>query len=94
MTQTPYNRPTGPNPYRQLRRSQTDRKLAGVCGGVAEYLGVDPTVVRLAAVLLTIVTGGAGLLAYVLAMVVMPNTPQQVPIYNYPPRHDGPQDTP
>ena len=45
--------------------------LAGVCGGVAEYLGVDPTVVRLVWAIFTIL-GGAGLLAYIIAAIIMP----------------------
>ena len=49
--------------YRQLRRSQTDRKISGVCGGIAEYLNVDPTLVRLAAVVLAVITGGAFIIA-------------------------------
>lgn len=61
--------------YRQLTRSRTDRKIAGVCGGVAEYLRVDPTLVRVAFVAVSVITGGAFLLAYVVALVVMPDGP-------------------
>ncbi len=71
--------------YRQLRRSQTNRKISGVCGGVAEYFGVDPTLVRVAFLAISVLTGGAFLLAYLFALVVMPDGPQQVPVYNYPP---------
>lgn len=56
---------------KKLHKSATNRKLAGVCGGVAEYLGVDPTVVRLAWAIFTIL-GGAGLLAYIIAAIIMP----------------------
>lgn len=59
-------------PYRQIRRSATDRKIAGVCGGVADYFRVDPTLVRLGAVILAIISGGAAILAYIIAMVLMP----------------------
>jgi phage shock protein C len=70
--------------YRQLNRSQTDRMIGGVCGGVAEYFNVDPTLVRIAVVVATVFTGGALLLAYLVAMVVMPHaTP--APVWNYPP---------
>ena len=56
---------------KKLCKSATDRKLAGVCGGIAEYLNVDPTVVRLLWVVVTLL-GGAGLLAYVAAAILMP----------------------
>ncbi len=56
---------------KKLYKSQTDRKLAGVCGGIAEYLNTDPTIVRLATVLLTL-GWGTGLLAYIVCALVMP----------------------
>ena len=56
---------------KKLCKSNTNKMVAGVCGGVAEYLGVDPTVVRLVWVLFTAL-GGSGLLAYILAAVIMP----------------------
>ncbi|MBQ7248854.1 MAG: PspC domain-containing protein [Deltaproteobacteria bacterium] len=56
---------------KKLHKSATNRMLAGVCGGVAEYLGVDPTVVRLVWAIFTIL-GGAGLLAYIIAAIIMP----------------------
>ncbi len=56
---------------RKLYRSRTDRKIAGVCGGIAEYLNADPTVVRLAAVLLMF-GWGSGLLAYIVCALVIP----------------------
>lgn len=59
---------------RRLARSVADRKLAGVCGGLAEYLGVDSTVVRLAWVILSIYPGAivCGILAYLIAWFVIP----------------------
>jgi phage shock protein C len=57
---------------RLLRRSREDRVIAGVCGGLGRYLGVDPVLLRIAFVVLT-VTGGAGVLLYVLALVVIPD---------------------
>ena len=51
-----------------------DKKIAGVCSGIAEYFGWDPTVVRLAWVIFMMV-GGSGVLAYIIAMVVMPERP-------------------
>jgi phage shock protein C len=79
---TQQNRPQ----YRTMHRSQTDRKLAGVCGGIAEYLRVDPTLVRLLTVVLAIVSVGTAALAYLVAMVVMPDAPRvAAPVWNYPP---------
>lgn len=56
---------------KKLYRSQTDRKLCGVCGGIAEYLGIDSTVVRLLWVILAIFFG-SGILIYILAAFIMP----------------------
>lgn len=56
---------------RRLTLSVTDKKIAGVCGGIAEYFGVDATLVRVIAVVLALCFGG-GLLAYLLAWVIMP----------------------
>src|SRR5882672_7306956 len=59
---------------RRLTRSATERKVAGVCGGLAEYFHVDPTVIRLLWAVLTIVPGVIvlGVLAYVVAWFIMP----------------------
>ena len=56
---------------RKLYKSRTDRKIAGVCGGIAEYLDVDSTIIRLVWVIL-IGCFGTGLLAYILAALIMP----------------------
>ena len=56
---------------KRLVRSSSDRKIAGVCGGIAEYFNVDPTVVRLLWVVLSCV-GGSGLLAYIIAALIIP----------------------
>jgi len=55
----------------RLYKSRADRMLDGVCGGVAEYFGLDSTLVRLAWVLLILV-GGMGILLYFVAMIIMP----------------------
>jgi phage shock protein C len=60
---------------KKLYKSATDKKLDGVCAGVAEYFDVDPTLVRLAWVLVTCFAG-AGLLAYIVAAIVMPRKPE------------------
>jgi phage shock protein PspC (stress-responsive transcriptional regulator) len=60
--------------HKQLTLSATDKKLGGVCGGIAEYLDVDPTIVRLIWVALSVVPGGfiGGALAYFLAWMIIP----------------------
>lgn len=60
---------------KKLYKSATDKKIDGVCAGIAEYLGMDPTVIRLLWVLFTLL-GGAGILAYIIAAFVMPRKPQ------------------
>jgi len=59
---------------KKLYKSSTDKVLAGVCGGIAEYFAVDTVVVRLAWVVFTLM-GGAGLLAYIIAAIIMPEDP-------------------
>ncbi|MBO5973505.1 MAG: PspC domain-containing protein [Clostridia bacterium] len=61
---------------KKLYRSQTNKKLAGVCGGLAEYLNIDPTIVRLVWVLATLFVG-CGILAYIIALIVMPQQSAQ-----------------
>ena len=61
---------TATNP---LRRSSSDRWIAGVCGGIARWLGWDPTVVRVAYVLISILSAAfPGLLVYIVLWIVMP----------------------
>ena len=50
------------------------RKVCGVCGGIANYFDVDPTVIRLAWVIFTL-AGGSGLIAYIIAAIIMPEDP-------------------
>ena len=56
---------------KKLCKSNTDRKICGVCGGIAEYLNTDATIIRLA-FLIVCAMGGSGLLAYLIAAMVMP----------------------
>jgi phage shock protein C len=56
---------------RTLTRSTTDRKVSGVSGGLADYLGVDPLLIRIGFVV-TALTSGIGFLAYVVMMVLVP----------------------
>ena len=58
-----------------LMRSRTNRKIAGVCAGLAEYLDVDPTLIRILWVMLAIF-GGCGVLAYLIAWIIMPEEPR------------------
>ena len=57
---------------KRICRSESDRLIAGVCGGIAQYFVIDPTIVRLVLVAFTLF-GGAGLLAYVVAWVMIPD---------------------
>lgn len=61
---------------KKLYKSNTNKKLCGVCGGIAEYFAVDPTIIRLLWVLGTIFVG-AGVIAYIIAAIVMPDQPQE-----------------
>ena len=56
---------------KRLTKSRTDRKLCGVCGGLAEYLNLDPTVIRLIWALM-VLAAGTGFLAYIIAALIMP----------------------
>ena len=54
-----------------LYRSEENKVIAGVCGGIGEYLGIDPTIVRLGFVALSLLAGG-GLAVYIIAAIIMP----------------------
>lgn len=56
---------------KRLYRSENNQMLCGVCAGIAEYFGIDPTLVRLAWVLFCVL-GGSGVLAYILAAIIIP----------------------
>jgi phage shock protein C len=79
--------PTGPAPPagpRRLRRSTRDRVVGGVCGGAARYLDVDPVLLRVAAVALAL-SGGLGVLAYLVAWIVIPEAGEDEPERAAPP---------
>lgn len=59
---------------KRLYRSRSDRMIAGVAGGLAQYLNVDPTLVRLGFVVLSL-AGGPGLLLYIVMWIVVPEEP-------------------
>ncbi len=61
---------------KRLYRSSTEKKIFGVCGGIAEYFNVDPTLIRLGVVAIALMFG-TGLLAYLIAAFVMPVRPAE-----------------
>ncbi|MBQ1028369.1 PspC domain-containing protein [Micromonospora sp. C95] len=78
MTSTPHA------PYRQLRRPTTDRMIAGVASGLGRYFAVDPTLVRVAFAVVTLVTGGIAALAYPIMWFLMPEEPAGAPAWPHP----------
>lgn len=60
---------------KRLYKSYTNKMLCGVCGGIAEYFDLDPTLVRLGWVIFCAL-GGSGLLAYIIAAIIMPKDPR------------------
>lgn len=59
---------------KKLYKSNQNKMIDGVCGGIAEYFGIDPTVVRLIWVLFSLM-GGSGILAYIIAAIIIPRSP-------------------
>lgn len=57
---------------KKLKRSRTDRVIAGVCGGVGEYFNIDPVIVRIVWVILAFMPGGPGFLAYLICALIIP----------------------
>jgi len=55
-----------------LRRSMTDKKLFGICGGVGEYFDIDPTIIRIAYAIFTVLSSGAGIMIYLVMFFVIP----------------------
>lgn len=65
---------------KRLYLSQTDKKIAGICGGIAEYMEVDPTIVRLVTIVLAIITGCIPLIiGYLIAWMIIPVKPSGPP---------------
>jgi phage shock protein C len=67
---------------KRLYRSRKDGLIAGVCGGLAEYFDVDPSLVRLVFIL-AIFLGGAGLVVYIVAWLIVPENPEQSPTASF-----------
>ena len=60
---------------KRLHRSNENKVVAGVCGGIAEYFDMDPTLIRLAWILFCAL-GGSGILAYIIAAIIIPRRPE------------------
>ncbi len=60
------------NTAKRLKKSSREKKLCGVCGGIAEYFNVDPTLIRLIWIILAFAVG-FGLVAYIIAALIMPS---------------------
>lgn len=72
--QQPYQpAPTPPQQPRRLYRTRDDQMIAGVCGGLARYFGVDPTLVRVVAVVALVFAFPATIIGYLLAWAIMPS---------------------
>ncbi len=90
----PAANPAGfPPPPSRLYRSNTDRMVAGVCAGIAQNYGWDVTLVRLVLVL-CVLCGGFGVLAYVVAWIVIPEAPYAMPPQTPTPQTPPPQTPP
>jgi phage shock protein PspC (stress-responsive transcriptional regulator) len=76
--------PYPPQPPRKLERSKTNRVLGGVCGGVANYLNMDPTLVRVLTVVISLFTG-VPVILYIIALFVIPEEGSQPATPTYPP---------
>ena len=59
---------------KKLYKSNQNKMIDGVCGGISEYFGIDPTVVRLIWALFSLM-GGSGILAYIIAAIIIPRSP-------------------
>jgi phage shock protein PspC (stress-responsive transcriptional regulator) len=69
-----------PGGQKVLVRSRKGRMLAGVCAGIADYFGIDVTLVRLILAVICVFTAGAGVLAYLVAWAVIPEEGEQASI--------------
>ena len=60
---------------KKLYKSRNDKKISGVCAGIAEYFAIDPTLIRLLWAVITLFTVGTGLIAYILCAIIIPEMP-------------------
>lgn len=70
----PYENDREESSMKKLYKSNQNKVIAGVCGGIAEYFNIDPTIIRLAWVLFCLV-GGSGVLGYIICALVIPSEP-------------------
>ena len=70
---------------KKLTRSRDDKWISGVCGGLAEYTGLDANLVRLVVAVTTVLGAGSVAIAYVVAWIIMPKPAPPTPGYGYPP---------
>lgn len=63
---------------KKLFKSRTSRRIAGVCGGIADYLGMDPTMVRILFVIFTFIGSGSPILVYIALSVILPKAPKSL----------------
>lgn len=61
---------------KKLYKVENDKKICGVCGGIAEYLNIDPTIIRVAWIIFTLLVCGTGLLIYIICAFVFPSKPE------------------
>lgn len=61
---------------KRLYRSKKEKTIFGICGGIAEYFSVDPVLVRVGAVVLTVLSGGLGIFGYLIAYFIIPENPE------------------
>ena len=65
----------GDGQMNKLYRSKSNKMIAGVCGGIGEYFKIDPTLVRLLWLLISLISAGGGVVAYILAWIIGPQEP-------------------
>lgn len=71
--------PTAAPPAKRLMRSSRDKKIGGVCAGLADYFDLDPTIIRVIW-LLAVLLGGTGFFAYIILWIVLPLAPVNMPM--------------
>jgi phage shock protein PspC (stress-responsive transcriptional regulator) len=80
MNENAMNEPSDTPQPRRLTRTRPGRMITGVCSGTAAYFDVDPTLVRIAAAVLTVLTSGAGILLYAAATLIIPEEGKEASI--------------
>ena len=64
----------------RLYRSRKEKMLGGVCGGLGQHLAVDPTIIRLVWAVVTVLSVGMGVLIYLIAWIIIPESPDESPV--------------